>query len=332
MNERKIAILAVAAALLVPGPREGGGGLAAQIVSKLEAGQYTVSESGLPTTALRFAPTVQFEFPYAKIKARASAFLSEVNLASNGGWSFSKSFTAGGLVYLSHQAEFADPNAVSSTNVAGISWPPTRFERSFLDVVDYADALHPAVRPPVNIPGTLQGLSHSGALLYTVGFHRTSTNWCEGENALDASAYDGVSAYLVDSLSLSNIAPHPVLVSGTTVFLGRAQSFSGRTNLVPPTLETWTLSRAGDFTNLGRVILPGAASDLVSFPGLLAAPTDGNSLLVFDRSDPAALPQVGEGPTTGCLYFNLRHGDGARARALWLPLEAYGVTRVELSP
>jgi len=238
------------------------------------------------------------------------------------------------LVYLSHQAsvELADTNTVSSTNLLIFSWAPTRFERAFLDVVDYADARHPAVRPPVNIPGTLEGLSHSGALLYTVGFHRTSTNWYEGENALDASAYDGVSAYLVDSLSLSNIAPHPVLVSGTTVFLGRAQSFSGRTNLVPPTLETWTLSRAGDFTNLGRVILPGAASDLVSFPGLLAAPTDGNSLLVFDRSDPAALPQVGEGPTTGCLYFNLRHGDGARARALWLPLEAYGVTQVELSP
>src|SRR5262249_10269335 len=72
MNERKVAIL-IAAALLVPAPRE----LAAQIVSKLEAGQYTVSDGGLPGSALRVAPTVQFEFPHATFRARGSAFLSE---------------------------------------------------------------------------------------------------------------------------------------------------------------------------------------------------------------------------------------------------------------
>ena len=59
MNERKVANLVVAAALLVPGSRE----LAAQIVSKIEAGQYTVSDGVLPMSALRVAPTVQFELP-----------------------------------------------------------------------------------------------------------------------------------------------------------------------------------------------------------------------------------------------------------------------------
>jgi hypothetical protein len=194
--------------------------------------------------------------------------------------------------------------------------------------VDYADARHPAVRPPVNIPGALQGLSHNGALLYTVGVQGASTNGYGGEGALQASAYDGVSAYLVDSVSLSNTAPHPVLVTGATVFLGRA---SGMTNSVPPKVETWTLSSAGKFTNLGSVILPGAASDLVSFPGLLTVSMDGIRVMVFDDSDPAALRQIGEGPTMVCLQFNLRDGD-ARARELWLPLDDYGVTRVELSP
>ena len=73
MNERKVAILVVAAALLVPGSR----GLAAQIVSKIEAGQYTVSDGVLPMSALRVAPTVQFDFPHASFRARGSAFLSE---------------------------------------------------------------------------------------------------------------------------------------------------------------------------------------------------------------------------------------------------------------
>jgi hypothetical protein len=76
MNEPKVAIFALAAALLVPVPRE----LAAQIVSKVEAGQYTVSDGLLPVSALRVAPTVQFEFPHATLRARGSAFLSDQNL------------------------------------------------------------------------------------------------------------------------------------------------------------------------------------------------------------------------------------------------------------
>ena len=76
MNERKVANLLWTLALLVPVPR----GLAAQVVSKLEAGQYTVSSGALPISALRFAPTVQFEFPHATINARGSAFLSEQQL------------------------------------------------------------------------------------------------------------------------------------------------------------------------------------------------------------------------------------------------------------
>jgi hypothetical protein len=73
MNEPKVAILAVTAALLVPAQRE----LAAQIVSKLEAGQYTVSDGSLPSSVLRLAPFVQLQTPYATIKARGSAFVSE---------------------------------------------------------------------------------------------------------------------------------------------------------------------------------------------------------------------------------------------------------------
>ncbi|MEO6878953.1 MAG: hypothetical protein ABI205_10760, partial [Gemmatimonadaceae bacterium] len=76
MNEPKVAILTVAVALLVPLPRV----LAAQVVSKLEAGQYTVSDGVLPVSAMRLAPTVQFELPHATITARGSAFVTEQNL------------------------------------------------------------------------------------------------------------------------------------------------------------------------------------------------------------------------------------------------------------
>jgi hypothetical protein len=76
MNEPKVAILTFAAALLVPLPRV----LAAQVVSKIEAGQYTVSDGALPVSAMRLAPTVQFELPHATLTARGSAFVTEQNL------------------------------------------------------------------------------------------------------------------------------------------------------------------------------------------------------------------------------------------------------------
>jgi len=267
----------------------------------------------------------------------APKFLSEVDLTANGWWSYSKPFVTGSLVYLSHQAfvEFTVTNATGgvTTSPTGIvvGWP-TGYQRSFLDVVDYADAAHPTVRKPLSIPGTLQGISHGGALLYTIGFHCTSSNYYQGYEALDASAYDGVAAHLVDSLSLSNVYPHPAVVIGTNVFLGRGQYYYSGDGTMPPTLETWTLSSAGKFAKLGSVKLPAAASELVSFTDLLAAQVDWSQVDVFDRSDPAALRQVGDGPTAGCLYFNLRHADAAPARALWLPLDSYGVSSISLWP
>jgi hypothetical protein len=76
MNERKVAEFVLTLALLVPAPR----GLAAQLVSKIEAGQYSVSDGAIPLSAIRFAPAVQFEFPRATLTARGAAFLSDQQL------------------------------------------------------------------------------------------------------------------------------------------------------------------------------------------------------------------------------------------------------------
>ena len=78
MNEPKVAIVALTTALLVAAPT--GPRLAAQIVSKLEAGQYSVSDGVLPLSALRLAPSFEWFRPYAKVTARGSAFLSDQQL------------------------------------------------------------------------------------------------------------------------------------------------------------------------------------------------------------------------------------------------------------
>ncbi len=75
MNEPKVAIVGLTTALLVAIPS--GSRLAAQIVSKLDAGQYTVSDGALPVNAFRVAPSFSWYRPYAQVTARGSAFLSD---------------------------------------------------------------------------------------------------------------------------------------------------------------------------------------------------------------------------------------------------------------
>jgi hypothetical protein len=288
----------------------------------------------------------------------APRFASAVNLASDNWWSFSKPFAADGKVYLSHQtSEIVEkPLADDAVGPAGaIIYPPigTWITRSHLDVVDYADADEPLVRKPVNIPGTLAGLSHEGAVLYTTGTHwttNTETAWTE---YLDASAYDGVSAHLIDSLPLPATWPRPLLVSGANIFLGRAgpasydpvigpivpfgadlnaTAGSGVLNDVLPALETWNLSAAGKFQRAGSVTLNSSASSLAAFDALLAVQQNDNSVTLFDASNGAALRRVGGGQPGGCFWFDLTRADGELGRGLWLPLGTYGVAKIPAAP
>ncbi len=102
------------------------------------------------------------------------------------------------------------------------AWPVVQWmEHHYLDVVDYALPANPTMRPPVNIPGVLQGLSRGGALLYTLAQRPATEGGSDWRQWLDAIAYDGVDAHLVDSLALSSQGPQPVLVHGEAIFVGR---------------------------------------------------------------------------------------------------------------
>ena len=76
MNEPKVAILVFSAALTLPA----NGGLVAQVASKIEAGQYSVSDGVVPSSVLRLTPNIQYTFPHATIRARGSAYLSDQQL------------------------------------------------------------------------------------------------------------------------------------------------------------------------------------------------------------------------------------------------------------
>ncbi len=277
----------------------------------------------------------------------APQFASEVTLSrtNHQWWSFSPAFATNGLVYISHrQSEFiiglesqwqtrgeptvtTDPaTGESKTNSGPIG---TWVVRDYLDVVDYRDAFHPMVRDPVNIPGRLTGLSRGGSLLYTIGSQWRPTNWYWKES-LTASAYDGVEAHLVDTLELPEVWPHPVHIVDTSVFLGRPGYNYSNTNVAPHLLETWTLSNEGEFTQLGEVTLDAPVYLFADFPGMFAAQDNHRTVILFDLTTPAALEPIGASNLSGCVWPTLEGADGNAARGLWLPLGAYGVSKVEV--
>jgi hypothetical protein len=256
---------------------------------------------------------------------------SVVAIATNS-WNFSKPIIAEGLVYLSHQttetvtldvpppADPTDPTIdPSKTNATTIGWgggtnpPPVIFiTRSYLDVIDYADAANPVVRKPVNIPGALQGASHQGGVVYTLGMHFNAQGGTDGTEWLDASAYDGVSAFLIDSHSLTNW-PHPIAFTGPDIFIGGVNS-----------LERWQLTNEGLFAKLSTTDSKEPVYSLRLF-GDLAVLTTSARILLYNATDRAALKLIGQSDVNCNAGADLQNADGAVARGLWLPENDYGV-------
>jgi hypothetical protein len=161
-----------------------------------------------------------------------------------------------------------------------------------------------------------------------VGTHWT-TNWnVPWTEYLDALAYDGVSAHLVDSLILPSTWPYPLLVSGEDILIGRADTNYWTTNSGPSYLETWTLSGTGKFNQIGTIGVASPVNVLANFPGMLAAQEIDSSVTLLDETDPAYLRVIGHGTAPGCLWFDLNHADGDASRGVWLPLGAFGVGRI----
>src|SRR5207244_1502850 len=117
----------------------------------------------------------------------------------------------------------------------------------------------------------------------TLGSHVQDEN--NSGEFLDASAYDGFSVTLVDTVSLTGWS-NPAVVDGGTIFIGRSTDDSGGA------IDTWTLSGENRLALLGSTSITSAPWNLRAFGTLLAAQTDGQVLL-FDKSDAISLRQIG---------------------------------------
>lgn len=273
---------------------------------------------------------------------RAPALRSDLNLITSDRRDFSRAFTASGKVFLSHatsefMAGLVPPGYLPASPV--ITQDPTSglpvtnavpvgtwVQKHHLDVVDYADPVEPTVRPACSLPGRLNGLSHDGEMLYTVGSRFDPVKWTTDPNEwLSASAYDGVEAHLVDSLALPQTWPHPLRIEGPNALLARpAESAEGKN-----ALETWTLSGSGRFVRVGATLLASPAQNLVTVGNLLAVQGSGEVSL-YNASQPAALSLLTRQEVSACLGFDFTLATGSMEKGLWWPLNDFGTLRIPL--
>jgi len=246
-------------------------------------------------------------FAFDVTTASSPAFLSEVKFAPDA-WSIGDAFSGEGAIYASH----AGAVALDGTD-------PGWAEGWFLDVIDFTVPAAPVVRDPVSIPTTLIGISNAttlSATLFTVGWHVQDQS--SSSQFLDASAYDGALATLLDSVALNSWSA-PAVVDGGNVFVGRTSDNSGGA------IDRWTLASNNKLTLLASVALPSGPWSVHAFGDLLATQVD-SRIVLFDKSGPTSLQQIGASDSGSCFYVpNLGGADGDVTRGLWVPLGDYGV-------
>lgn len=263
---------------------------------------------------------------------------------TNSWWNFSQPKVSGSKVYLSHQSyEFLPgvlqkgqepPKPVTIVDSSGekVQVVPefgTWIQRYFLDVIDFADPAVPVVRKPVNSPGVLRGVSHSGEVIYTMAPHWDPVTFqTDGREYLDASAYDGVSVALIDSFPMPEIWPRDVLVHDGRVVLSRPADKANPGNK----LEVWKLGANGKFELRSSTALALPAYSMTSGSDWIAVSQENSKMEAFRWGANDALLRVGGGTPSACTWLDLARITGTPSEGFWMPLGIYGIGTISIKP
>ncbi|MDX1951685.1 MAG: beta-propeller domain-containing protein [Verrucomicrobiota bacterium] len=251
-------------------------------------------------------------------------FVSDLKLTrTNGNAHGTSILAANGLVFASYvTTEYQAILPITVTNQPhDVFQQETRGEwhrNAFLDVIDYSDPSDPVVRAPVNISAPIMAISHGGSVLYTQGLRKDS----EGDSKafyLDALAYDGVEAHLIDSVRSTNEWIRSGLVHKDQLILATSVSTNSA-------LETWTLSTEGKLAQLASLTLSSPLSEMLVFGELLV--TRSSRIHLYDASNPLSIKLLKQDELGSCLSFTLKDADGDLDRGLWVPLGWYGTTYI----
>jgi hypothetical protein len=135
----------------------------------------------------------------------------------------------GGFLFFSFDTATQDPQKAYPTADGSDLWtPPSETWRSWLQVVDLRPA-SPVVRDPVSIPGELLSVDQvdaQGAVLVTHK-ERWIASRSSNERTLNALAYDGAAASLLDTLDTTSPYGSASASDGTRIFLANASSTPG---------------------------------------------------------------------------------------------------------
>ncbi len=189
-----------------------------------------------------------------------------------------------------------------------------------LNVVDYnADASRPVVRPPVPIPGAFQGLSHQGALVYTVA---TRSEGDVARTLLEASAYDGTAAHLVADLAIANLSKGDSALAevtpGGTVWLAQSTD-AGKSHQ----LTRVAVNESGRFEKRAGASLSGPVQDLDRLGEILSV-SFGSTIQLFETVSPTEVAPRGLPFDLGCLLPGLHRLAGGPDSGFWAPLGDFG--------
>ena len=199
------------------------------------------------------------------------------------------------------------------------------WQRHELRVVDYrGGAVEPVVRPALAFPGELRGLSHDGNVLFSLARRSEGKTDVTTRELLEVSAYDGVSVFVGDSLTLSTNGVENVSIHVTRdgrVALARGSWSVPERNV----LHVLALENAR-FKQLAEVKLAAQPQECVLQDDILFVRESGG-LRLWDLATPAA-PKSIPAVDHGCIWFDLRAATGSREDGWWISAGEYGVLRL----
>ena len=164
--------------------------------------------------------------------------------------------------------------------------------KSFANVIDYSDSSVPVARRPVSIPGRLVGLSHEGAILYTIAAHSGTNGEFQGQ-WLEAVSYDGTAAYHLDSKRLEGSnTPMVEVTKGRVVVLDEAGT----------NLRVFQLSDAPSLDSVGSIpVSPSHEMELIGSRIVLKGLD--SSIFLYDAE---TLSKEGSATIPPAVYFPLK--------------------------
>jgi uncharacterized secreted protein with C-terminal beta-propeller domain len=218
-------------------------------------------------------------------------------------------------VYTNYYPWFTASDASQNAVYSNTYVTPLYEQKFYLDRLDVSEPSSPILYKPVNIPGNFNGLGFGTSVIYT----RRSTYFSDtNENWLEASAFDGTTAFFIDGAALSPVVMTPNAVSfGDSLFLFQG----GSTN---QTFESWTVDllngklKKQSQWNAGSIAYQlSRVNDLIVF--------NNGKIQVFDGNQPENLQPLLDYDEDSCIHPNLPGADGSRSRGLWLPRHQYSV-------